>query len=67
MKTIHILSVGEDNNIIKAPINSYDNNSGDVINKIQCLEIGVLIADAKSIKLVDLNSKSVLISIPSPK
>lgn len=59
--------MGNDNTISKSPVNSYENNSGDVINKIQALEIGILISDARSIKLIDLTSKSVLIVMPAPK
>ena len=67
LKTIHILSIGNDNTISKSPVNTYDNNNGDVINKIQALEIGILISDARSIRLIDLTSKSVLMVIPPPK
>lgn len=67
LKVMQILNVGSDNTISKSPINSYENSNNDVINKIQCLETGVLISDARSIRLIDLTSKSVLMVIPAPK
>lgn len=67
LRTVQILSINNESMISKNMMNSYENTGADVINKIQPLEIGVLVSDARTIKLVDLTSKSVLITVPAPK
>ena len=67
VRMIQMLAVNADNTITKHPSNAYENSNGEIINKIQCLEIGVLVGDAKSIKLIDLTSKNVIITIQGPK